>query len=149
MDALKKMDDHLVHTTPNHHPTKMDVHPKTFLPIILTAKWFVRHSNTSPQPAATTFASSSMLIGNSICTLMSPEAATLSLFRIMLPLLVPSGRYNLGRRIKSCKVWNVRTFFYDSDMFVKIFLLLSVQFYSMWLEKSPVNNTTGLACFCN
>ena len=102
--CLNKMDDHLVHTTPNHHPTKMDVHPKTFLPIILAAKWFVRHSNTSPQPAATTFASSSMLIGNSICTLMSPEAATLSLFRIMLPLLVPSGRYNLGRRIKSCKV---------------------------------------------
>ena len=37
-----KMDDHLVLTIPNHHPTKMDVLPKTVVQIILSAipcKW--------------------------------------------------------------------------------------------------------------
>ena len=55
-----KMDDHPVHTTPNHHPLKMDVLPKTFLQIILAVilyGYIVRHSSMSPQPAAaTTFA---------------------------------------------------------------------------------------------
>ena len=36
-------------------PSKMDVLQKTFLQIILAAKWLVRHSRTYPQPAATTF----------------------------------------------------------------------------------------------
>ena len=36
------MDDHLVYTTPNHHPPKMDFLPKTFLQIILAAKWLAR-----------------------------------------------------------------------------------------------------------
>ena len=35
------MDDHLVHTTPNHHPSKMDVLQKTSLQIIRAAKWLV------------------------------------------------------------------------------------------------------------
>ena len=35
------MDDHLV------HPTKLDFLPKTFVQIILAAKWIVRHSSTS------------------------------------------------------------------------------------------------------
>ena len=43
-----KMFDHPFHTTPNHHPPKMDVLQKTFLQIILAAKWLVRHSSTSP-----------------------------------------------------------------------------------------------------
>ena len=47
--CFEKMDDHPVHTTPNHHPTKMDVLPKPFFQIILTAKWLVRHSSTSPK----------------------------------------------------------------------------------------------------
>ena len=34
----RKMDDHLVHTTPNLHPPKMNVLPKSFLQIILAAK---------------------------------------------------------------------------------------------------------------
>ena len=38
MDALEKLDDLPVHTTPNLHPPKMDVIPKTFLQIILAAK---------------------------------------------------------------------------------------------------------------
>ena len=33
---------------PNHHPSKMDVLPKTFVQIILAAKCLVRHSSTSP-----------------------------------------------------------------------------------------------------
>ena len=33
------MDDHLVHTIPNNHPTKMDVLQKTLVKIILVAKW--------------------------------------------------------------------------------------------------------------
>ena len=45
--CYEKMVDHLVHTTPSHHPTKMDVLPKSFLQIILAAKWLVRHSSTS------------------------------------------------------------------------------------------------------
>ena len=44
-----KMDDHPDHTTPNHHPPKMDVLPKTFLRIILAAKGLVRHSSTCPK----------------------------------------------------------------------------------------------------
>ena len=47
--CFRKMDDHLVHTTPNHHPPKMDVLPKTFLQIILASKWLVWHSSTSPK----------------------------------------------------------------------------------------------------
>ena len=37
--SFRKMDDNLVHTTPNHHTPNMDVFPKTFLQIILAAKW--------------------------------------------------------------------------------------------------------------
>ena len=36
-----KMDAHPVHTIPNHQATKMNVLPKTFLQIILAAKWLV------------------------------------------------------------------------------------------------------------
>ena len=46
---LLKMDDLPVNTTPNHHPHKMDVLPKTFLQIILAANWLVRHSIPSPK----------------------------------------------------------------------------------------------------
>ena len=48
---LEKMDDHPVHTIPNHHRNKsykMDVLPKTFVQIILAAKWLVWHSGMSP-----------------------------------------------------------------------------------------------------
>ena len=38
MEDLKKMDEHLVHTIPNHHPTKMDIHSNTFVQNILAAK---------------------------------------------------------------------------------------------------------------
>ena len=44
---LLKMDDLPVNTTPNHHPHKMDVLPKTFLQIILAANWLGRYSGTS------------------------------------------------------------------------------------------------------
>ena len=43
-----KMDYHPVHNIPNRHPTNMDVLPKTFVQIILSTKWLVRHSSTSP-----------------------------------------------------------------------------------------------------
>ena len=43
------MDDHLVHTMPNHQPTKMDILTKTFVQNILDAKWLVWHSSTSPK----------------------------------------------------------------------------------------------------
>ena len=55
--CFEKMDDHLVHTIPNHYLIKMDVLPKTFFQIILAAKWLVRHSTT-----AATFAFSSVFI---------------------------------------------------------------------------------------
>ena len=42
------MDDHPVHTTPNHHPSKMDVFSKTFLHIILASIWFVRYLRSPP-----------------------------------------------------------------------------------------------------
>ena len=45
---FRKMDDHLVHTTPNHHPLKLDVFPKTFLQILLAAKSLVQHSSSFP-----------------------------------------------------------------------------------------------------
>ena len=50
MDALKKwmISRFTAQCTPNHHPTKMDVLPKTFVQIILAAKWLVRLSSTSP-----------------------------------------------------------------------------------------------------
>ena len=48
MDTSKKW---MIHTTPNHHPAKKDVLPKTFLQIILAAKWLggiqVHPSNSS------------------------------------------------------------------------------------------------------
>ena len=40
----------------------MDVLPKTFLQIILAAKWLVQHSKYVPKPAATTFAFPSVFI---------------------------------------------------------------------------------------
>ena len=40
--------DYLVHATPNHHPSKIDVLLKTFLQILLAAKWLVRHSSMFP-----------------------------------------------------------------------------------------------------
>ena len=52
----EQMDDHPVHTIPNHHPTKMDLLLKTFVQIILDANPLVQHSSTSPKTAATTFA---------------------------------------------------------------------------------------------
>ena len=45
--GFRKIDDHLVHTTQNHHPPKMEGRPKTFLQIIPAAKLLVRHSSTS------------------------------------------------------------------------------------------------------
>ena len=47
--CFRKMDDHLVHATPNNRPPKLDNLPKTFLQIILAAKQLVRHSSTSPK----------------------------------------------------------------------------------------------------
>ena len=41
------MDVHPVPTIPNHHPIKMDVLPKTFVQIILAAKWLVRPPSSS------------------------------------------------------------------------------------------------------
>ena len=46
--CFEKMDDHPVHTTPNHHPTEVDVLPKTFLQINLVAKWLVWYSSIRP-----------------------------------------------------------------------------------------------------
>ena len=50
-----KMDDHPFHTTPNDHPPKMDVLPKTFHQNILAPKWLVRYSIVCVHTAATTF----------------------------------------------------------------------------------------------
>ena len=47
--CLGQMDDPPVHTIQNHHPTKMDVLPKTLVQIILAAKWLVQHSSMSPK----------------------------------------------------------------------------------------------------
>ena len=46
--CFEKLADHSVHTIPNHHPTKKDVLPKTFVQIILGAKWLVRYSSSPP-----------------------------------------------------------------------------------------------------
>ena len=46
----EKLDDHTVHTKPNHHPNEMDVLPKSFVQSILAAnKWLVQDSSTSPK----------------------------------------------------------------------------------------------------
>ena len=52
----------LIHTTPNHNHSKRDVLPKTFLQIILSAKWLyiIAAFQYVPQTAATTFAFSSV-----------------------------------------------------------------------------------------
>ena len=55
----RRMDDDLVHTKLNHHPTKMDILPKTFIQIILTATCRYMASAAFkyvPQSAVTTFA---------------------------------------------------------------------------------------------
>ena len=57
---LWQRDDHLVHTIPNHHPTKMDVLPKTLVQIILAANSAaIKYIH---QPTSTTFAFFSVLI---------------------------------------------------------------------------------------
>ena len=53
--CIRKMDDHLVYTTPNHHPPKMDFLPKTFLQIILAAKWLARHPVCPPNSSEDLF----------------------------------------------------------------------------------------------
>ena len=40
-----KVDNHPVYNIPNHHPTKMDVFPRTLAQIIFAAKWLVQHSS--------------------------------------------------------------------------------------------------------
>ena len=51
MDALKKwmiIRFKRYQTTPNLHPAKIDVNPKTFIQIILAAKWLMVNSSTYP-----------------------------------------------------------------------------------------------------
>ena len=46
----EKLDDHTVHTKPNHHPNEMDVLPKSFVQSILAAnKWLLQDSSNSPK----------------------------------------------------------------------------------------------------
>ena len=66
--CFEKMDDYPFHTIPNQYPTKVDVLPKTFVQIFLAAKWLLRHSSTSPQTTATTFAFSFYFIYSSSMT---------------------------------------------------------------------------------
>ena len=55
------MDAHLIHTTPSHHPPKMDVLPKTFLQIMsLLLNGYSTAFKYVPQTTATTFAFSSV-----------------------------------------------------------------------------------------
>ena len=58
---LGGMDDHSVHIIPHHHPTKMDVLPKTVLQIILAAKWGGSQVRP-PKQQPTTFAFSSVFV---------------------------------------------------------------------------------------
>ena len=60
--CFRKMDDPLVHTTPNYYLPKMDVFPTNFLQIILAAKELVRHLILSPQTTATTCAFASVCV---------------------------------------------------------------------------------------
>ena len=48
--CMGKLDNPPVHTTPNHHPTKMDILPKAFFQIILVGNWLGRHPRTSSSP---------------------------------------------------------------------------------------------------
>ena len=59
-------------TLPNCHSTKMAVIPKTFVQIILAAKWLVRHSSMFLQTTAMIFAFSSVFI-LLLCLLLSPD----------------------------------------------------------------------------
>ena len=45
--CIGNLNDFPVHTSPNDHPPKMDVLPKSFLLIILSSKWLMPHSSTS------------------------------------------------------------------------------------------------------
>ena len=71
MDALKKKDDHPVHTIPNHHPTKMDVLQRTLDEIILLicsspmlykCEIFAKQTHKKEPKKMTTFAFSSFFI---------------------------------------------------------------------------------------
>ena len=75
---LWKMDDHPVHTLPNHHPTKLGcILTKTLVQIILAAKWLVRHSSTRPTTNRDDFCllfcicPSSMRLAHAACFLWS------------------------------------------------------------------------------
>ena len=70
------MYDHLVHTTPNNHHPKIDVHPNTFLHIILAAKWLVRRTVQVyvPQPSALTFCLPFCIFTSPIPTIQRPAS---------------------------------------------------------------------------
>ena len=79
------MDDLLVHTIQNNHPTKLDVLLKTFVQIILAGCCCVVSAAFKyvPQPTATTFAFSSVFIlficlGSSTTILFDEGAVKLS-----------------------------------------------------------------------
>ena len=72
------MDDHPVHTIPNHHPNKLGcILTKTLVQIILAAKWLVRHSSTRPTTNRDDFCllfcicPSSMRLAHAACFLWS------------------------------------------------------------------------------
>ena len=79
MDALEQLDDLPVHTPPNHHNLKMDVLPKTFLQIILAAKWLIRYSSMHPQkqrqplPSLLYTVNPSSLVSDTIVRVAAPD----------------------------------------------------------------------------
>ena len=64
--CFEKMDDHAVYTIPNHHSSKTDVLPKTFVQITLATKWLVKHSNTFLLSLSYFYASGLLLGGHDL-----------------------------------------------------------------------------------
>ena len=87
---------HLVHAIPNHHLTKIDVLPKTFVQIILAAKWLGRHSSIRPPTSS-----------NDLC----PSLLSLSFFYAVYSLTYIR---ILHFRITCCTVYTVHCTLYRS-----------------------------------
>ena len=86
--SFGKLNDHLVLTKPNHQHSKMDVLPKTFVQIILAAKWLVRHSSTSPNQQRRPLSSLLSLSFFYSMTSTGPATNLMIKLRVVLPVLV-------------------------------------------------------------
>ena len=102
------MDDHLVYTTPNKPPPKINVISKTVLQITLAAKWLVKLSITSPKQQRRPMPSL-MSISSTVCIAQCSAPRNKKLFenhRYCSDILTDSALYIMSDSTFSCLTWH-------------------------------------------